>query len=231
MINLKKNNPAQHIGGILWLQGNINGYSSASICGLMKIAIMELGLSDDGKPSPNNTTYDQDNNVFGMQMPKVRPTKAKRSRTLSNGDTSAVFASVWDSVADIFLWLKYNKIPDTVKKSDNCDAIIDFAQSKSWMPDMSNYKKISTEKASKFIESGRNALFLRVAVFTSITIVLLGYFLKKSSRTKYRAYFNKLGVIGKTLLPKPVAIRKRVRKTATRVAARRRMYRMRRSKK
>ena len=231
MINLKESNPAQHIGGILWIQGNMNGYSSASICGLMKISMFELGIQPDGKPSSKNTTYKQDNNAFGMSFPVKRPTKAKESRTLSDGNTSAVFASVWDSVADTFLWFKYHNIPDNIKKADNCDAIIDFAQSKSWIADMSNYKKLSTDEATKFINDGRNALLVRVAVFTSISIIVLGAFLKKSNRVKYRQYFNKLGIVGKTLLPKPATIRKRARKVATRTRARVRYARMRRAKK
>ena len=230
MINLKESNPAAHIGGLLWLQGNIKGYSSASICGLMKISMFELGIDSEGKPSANNTTYKEDNNAFGMQLPKVRPTKAKGERKLSNGDSSAKFSSVWDSVADVFLWLEYNKTPDSVKKAENCDSIIDFCQSKSWMPDMTNYKKVSTTRAESFVKEGRNAFFIRVAVYTSISIVVIGFLLKKN-RVKFRAYYNKLGIVGKTLLPKPAAIRRRAKKVVSRTRARVRVYRRSRAKK
>ena len=230
LLNLKSSNPAQHIGGILWLQGSVKGYSQASICGLMKISIMELGLSDSGQPSTNNTTYAKDNNAFGMLHPSKRKTTSTGSRELSGGYKSAVYKSVWDSVADVFLWLEYNKIPDSVKKAENCDAIIDFCQSNKWMTDMSNYKKISTTKADGFVKGGRNAFFVRLVAFTSITIILVGLLLKKN-RVKYRAYYNKLGGFGKLLLTKPATARRVARRAVRTRVTRARNYVRRKAKK
>lgn len=231
MFNLKTKNPGQHIGGILWLQGTIKGYSQASICGLMKISMFELGMNPEGIPSQNNTTYSKDNNMSGMLMPSKRKTTATSSRTLTNGQISAVYSSVWASVTDVFLWLEYNKIPDDVKKSDNCNTIITFCESKAWMKDMSNYKKVDDEKAKGFVTDGRNAFFIRVAIYTSVSIMVVGFLLKKN-RTKYRMYYKKLGAFGKLLLTKPTAARRvvrtktqrAVRRTRTRVRAIRRRY-------
>jgi hypothetical protein len=179
MINLKTSNPGQHIGGILWLQGTFKGYSMESITGLMKISIFELGINAEGKPSANNTTYTKDNNAFGMLHPSVRKTTSTGSRTLSGGEKSAVYKSVWDSIADVFLWMEYNKISDAIKKSKNPNDIIDFAESKSWMKSMANYKASSNDKAKDFVEKGRNAFLIRLVAFASITIVVIGMLLKK----------------------------------------------------
>jgi len=237
MINLTYKNscPGKHIGGLLWLQGKLKGYSNESITGLMKISAMELGLSTDGKPAANNTTYAEDNNPWGMSCVKVRPTTQTGCRELKDGNTSGVYPSVWAGVADIFKWLDYNKIGDDVKKSNNPDTIIDFCESSNWMPNMSNYKKIDDARSLKFVNDGRDALLMRVGIFSVTAMFLLGIFLKKNSRAKFNAYRKKLGVIGSTMFGKAQTMRRRMTKKATSttrrvVSAARRYYRRRKSK-
>jgi hypothetical protein len=225
MINLKTSNPAQHIGAILWLQGKLKGFNSSAIIGLMKIPIMELGLTENGKVSPNNSTYEQDNNPTGMSAVRVRKTTATSSRTLKDGNTSSVYPSVWAGIADLFLWMDYNGISDAVKNVKEPNEVITLFASKKWLGNnpMDSYKSISNERAEKFIKGGQQALAIRVVVFSLASIMLIGIFLK-SKKTKYRKFRKALGPIGQTLLKPMPIIRRRAKRTKTRVRAIRRTY-------
>lgn len=216
MINLKTENPGAHIGGILWLlqQTKHRDYSDASILGLMKISMFELGITkEDGKTASANKCYAEDNNPWGMACVSVRPTTQNGCRTSTSGETFGKYASVYDGVCDVFLWLEYNKIPDAVKKSDNASDIISFAESKKWFPDMTGHKNNNSDLAKSFITKGRNALLLRVGLFTALAIIVIGFLLKGSKKASFKKALGPLGA----LVPKA--------KTATRRMTRRTMVR------
>jgi hypothetical protein len=235
MINLKDTNAGAHIGGCLWLLGNTKyrEYSPESLIGLMKISINELGLSADGQPAPSNKCYQSENNPWGMACISKRETtsdKCGRTNAGSTGTESfAHYPTVYKGVEDVFYWMKSNKIPNDVASSKNPSDIITFAESKGWYPKMDAHRAISTDKAKGFIDTGRNAFFVRVGLFATLSIIVLSLVLKPRARAKMK---KALGPLGGLVKSGTTTVRRKVKRTATRTAVRaRRSYRRMRAKK
>jgi hypothetical protein len=228
MINLKDTNAGAHIGGCLWILRNVKyrAYSPESLVGLMKISINELGLDDKGQPAKSNKCYQSENNPWGMACITRRETTSDACGRQNAGSTGtesfAHYPTVYKGVEDVFYWMKSNNIPDSVSGSKNPNDIITFAESKGWYPKMDAHRSISNEKATGFIDAGRNAFLLRVGLFTALAILVLSMVLKPSQRSKMK---KALGPLGALVKKGTTSTRRRVKRTAVRARATYRRYR------
>lgn len=216
--------PAIHIGGILWTQSILNGWSKGFIEGLMKISTFEIGYDDSGEPASTNKCYYLDKNAFGMLLPSVRKTTAIGSRSTNDGVNNvkyAVYSSYWSSVKDVILWLEYNNAPASLYKTTEPMDVIVFAENKSWNSNMiPNHGAVSTDKVDTFINKGKMRVIIMTLVMTSLTIFTLSRIFKGSTKTKFMKAIGPL----KLFASKSAT---RVRRTTTRgrVAVRRTMRR------
>ena len=221
--------PAVHIGGILWAQSVLNGWSQGFIQGLMKISTFEIGYGDDGEPASTNKCYYLDKNPWGMLFPSVRPTTAISSRSTNDGVNNvkyAVYKSYWSAVKDVALWLQYNKAPDSLYKTSDPLDVVKFCEQKNWNTNMvSNHGNVPTAKVEGFIKNGKTRVLIMSVVMTSLTIFTLSRIFKGPTRTKFLKAIGPLKVLAgkttsrvrRTLTRGRVAIRRTRRKTMTAV--------------
>lgn len=81
----------------------LKGYSLSSIKFLIKQYQNETA-------NGTSRLFQSNHNAFGMSCPMIRPTTAIGCENLSDGNTNAVFRSVWSSLKDRYLWDKYFNI-------------------------------------------------------------------------------------------------------------------------
>lgn len=228
--------PAVHIGGILWTQSVMNGWSQGFIEGLLKISTFECGFDESGEPASTNKCYYLDKNPWGMLFPSVRPTTAISSRATNDGVNNvkyAVYKSYWSAVKDVVLWLQYNKAPDSLFKTSDPLDVVTFCESKGWNTSMvQNHGNVSTDKVRGFIAKGKTRVIIMAVVMTSVTIFTLSRIFKGSTKTKFLKAIGPLKVFAsktamrtrRTMTRGRVVARRVRRKTATAVKAPMRRY-------
>ena len=120
------------VAGLFWLISKRPSTKSASASDLDRIIIQQAQrngftpqaseyIAAQARHETANYTselFRELNNVFGMKLPRVRPTKAKPSGVTSEGSEAARFNSIRDAVDDLSLWFDYNRLGKAYRSID-----------------------------------------------------------------------------------------------------------------
>jgi hypothetical protein len=137
----------------------IKGYPLASIKFLIKQYQLETANGE-------SNLFHRNKNAFGMSCAQTRPTTLTDCETLSDGNTNAVFSSVWSSIKDRWLWDVYFNID---KKSPSYGVLV----SEIYHPNAFYFTNVNTI-SNKVYETA-----FMIFVQTGLILASICYFLNK----------------------------------------------------